>query len=131
MPRPIHFEIHASDPQRLIDYYSELFGWRFDRWGEVPYWAITTAAGDAGEPGIDGGLMLREGPAPLVDAPLNAMPVTVGVEDCADCLARAVELGGTEAMGVSPIPGIGWLAYIIDPDGNKFGIMQPDPTATM
>jgi predicted enzyme related to lactoylglutathione lyase len=75
--------------------------------------------------------MLREGPAPLTDAPLNAMPVTMGVGDCADCLARAVELGGTEDMGVSPIPGIGWLAYIIDPDGNKFGIMQPDPTATM
>jgi predicted enzyme related to lactoylglutathione lyase len=27
------------------------------------------------------------------------------------------------------IPGVGWLAYCIDPDGNTFGIMQNDPKA--
>ena len=25
----VHFEIHASEPQRLIDFYAELFGWKF------------------------------------------------------------------------------------------------------
>ena len=25
----VHFEIHASEPQKLIDFYSELFGWKF------------------------------------------------------------------------------------------------------
>jgi predicted enzyme related to lactoylglutathione lyase len=28
-----------------------------------------------------------------------------------------------------PIPGIGWLAYIKDLDGNILGIMNPDPSA--
>jgi predicted enzyme related to lactoylglutathione lyase len=28
-----------------------------------------------------------------------------------------------------PIPGVGWLAYIKDPDGNIIGLMQPDPKA--
>lgn len=27
------------------------------------------------------------------------------------------------------IPGIGWLAYCTDPEGNTFGIMQNDPKA--
>ena len=27
MPRPIHFEIHADDPQRAIAFYTGVFGW--------------------------------------------------------------------------------------------------------
>ena len=38
----VHFEIHASEPQVLIDFYGELFGWTFSRFGEVPYWIIDT-----------------------------------------------------------------------------------------
>jgi predicted enzyme related to lactoylglutathione lyase len=25
----VHFEIHAFEPQRLIEFYRELFGWKF------------------------------------------------------------------------------------------------------
>jgi len=28
-----------------------------------------------------------------------------------------------------PIPGVGWLAYAKDTEGNIFGIMQPDANA--
>jgi predicted enzyme related to lactoylglutathione lyase len=28
-----------------------------------------------------------------------------------------------------PVPGIGWLAYLKDTEGNVFGVMQPDPAA--
>jgi predicted enzyme related to lactoylglutathione lyase len=28
-----------------------------------------------------------------------------------------------------PIPGVGWLAYCKDTEGNVFGIMQDDPQA--
>jgi predicted enzyme related to lactoylglutathione lyase len=41
MPRPIHFEIHAADPERAIAFYQALFGWEFSRWeGPRPYWII-------------------------------------------------------------------------------------------
>ena len=29
MPRVIHYEIHASEPESLIAFYSGLFGWSF------------------------------------------------------------------------------------------------------
>lgn len=29
----VHFEIHASEPQQLIDFYSELLGWTFQDYG--------------------------------------------------------------------------------------------------
>ena len=58
MNRPIHFEIHASDPERAITFYRELLGWQFTRWeGAWPYWLIKT--GEPGQPGIDGGQMPR------------------------------------------------------------------------
>jgi len=28
-----------------------------------------------------------------------------------------------------PIPGVGWLAYAKDTEGNTFGMMQPDVNA--
>ena len=57
MPRPIHFEIPAENPQRAMQFYETLFGWKFQKWeGDSDYWLITT--GDS-QPGIDGGLMRR------------------------------------------------------------------------
>ena len=61
MPRPIHFEIPAENPQRAIGFYTNVFGWKFSKWdGPMDYWVIST--GQAPEPGIDGGLMLRRDP---------------------------------------------------------------------
>ena len=39
----VHFEIHASEPQRLIDFYSELLGWKFTQFGESPTGPSTPA----------------------------------------------------------------------------------------
>ena len=44
----VHFEIHASEPQKLIDFYSELLGWKFSQFGDVPYWTIDTGEGAIG-----------------------------------------------------------------------------------
>ena len=38
---------------------------------------------------------------------------------------RAVELGGVEAVPASDWPGIGRGGYLLDPDGNLFGIISP------
>ena len=61
MPRPIHFEIPAENPERAMQFYSTVFGWKFNKWeGPMDYWIIST--GQPGEPGIDGGLMPRRDP---------------------------------------------------------------------
>ena len=128
MSRVVHFEIHASQPERLIAFYSSLFGWRFEPWGPPGiYWVIYT--GSAGEPGIDGGLVPRRGPTAAEGQPVNAFVCTVDVASAKDALARATTLGGTIAVPVMAVPGVGWLAYAKDPDGNIFGMMQADPKA--
>lgn len=128
MPRPIHFEIHASDPERVQDFYRKLFGWQFQKWeGPMEYWLVTT--GPDAEPGINGGLLRRQG-APAADGQaVNAYVCTVGVDSVDKALGTAGELGGTVAVPKMPVPGMGWLAYVKDPDGNIVGIMQMDPSA--
>jgi uncharacterized protein len=60
MPRVVHFEIHAVDPERAISFYKKMFSWTFQKWeGPMPYWLITT--GNDNEPGINGGLLPRQG----------------------------------------------------------------------
>ena len=128
MPRLVHFEIHADDPDRASGFYGELFGWTFTRWdGPVDYWLITT--GPDGEPGINGGLMKRMGPPPADGQPVNAFVCTVDVPDLDARVAKAMALGGTVAVPKMPVPGVGWLAYVRDLDGNILGLMQPDHAA--
>ena len=64
--RVIHFEIHASDPERAIRFYETVFGWTFSKWMDEPfsYWGVMTAPEGAEEPGINGGLIKRKGAPP-------------------------------------------------------------------
>lgn len=125
----IHFEIHASQPQRLIDFYSQLLGWTFSKFGEMDYWAIQTDEGaigmDSPGAGINGGLTLRRGPGPQAGAPVNGANLVIGVEDVDGLFAKGLELGGAEAVAPNDLPGVGRLAYLLDPDNNVFGLISP------
>ncbi len=129
MPRVVHFEIHAEDPARAVRFYEQLFGWQFTRWegGAMEYYLVRT--GDSAQPGIDGGLLRRQGGAPIEGAAVNAYVCTVDVDSVDAAVASLGRLGGTVALPKMPIPGIGWLAYGKDTEGNIFGMMQADPTA--
>ena len=126
----VHFEIHASEPQRLIDFYTELLGWKFTQFGDLPYWSIETGDGSIGmnSPGrgINGGLTQRQGPAPQTGAPVNGCDFVVGVDGSVDDLfAKGLALGGTEALALSDMAGVGRVGYLLDPDGNVFGLISP------
>ena len=121
MPRPVHFEIPAGDPERTIDFYGKVFGWKFTKWdGPIEYWLIST--GKSPEVGIDGGMLRRQYPnQPCVN--------TVGVENLDKTIESVLASGGALAVPKMPIPGMGWLAYCKDLDGHIFGMMQPDSSA--
>ena len=127
MPRPIHFEIQAENTERAIKFYRDLFGWEFSQWGKEPYWLVKT--GEKDTPGIDGGLMLRQGPAPAEAQAVNSFVCIVDVAD-ADAMAKRIpEAGGKVVVPKMPIPTVGWLAYAKDTEGNLFGFMQMDANA--
>ena len=126
----VHFEIHASEPSKLIAFYSELLGWTFTQFGEMAYWAIGTGEGaidNSGAPGrgINGGLTERRGPRPEIGAPVNGCNIVVGVDDIDALFAKGLALGGTEALPLEDMAGIGRVGYLLDPDGNVFGLISP------
>lgn len=126
MPRVIHFEIHADDPERAVNFYQSLFAWQFQKWGgPMDYWLITT--GPTSQPGINGGLLKRHGP--IDGQAVIAYVCTVDVPNVDDYVKKVTDLGGQIALPKMPIPGVGWLAYAKDTDGNIFGMMQNDPAA--
>jgi predicted enzyme related to lactoylglutathione lyase len=126
MPRVVHFEIHASKPERAVTFYEKVFGWTFQKWeGPMEYWLIVTGPDD--KPGINGGLVRRRGE--IDGQAVIAYVCTVDVEDVGKSTATVEQHGGSIAVPKMPIPGMGWLVYCKDTEGNIFGMMQADPNA--
>lgn len=115
MPRVVHFEIYGENPTQLINFYEKVFNWKFEKWGPLDYWIIKTGEG----PGIDGGLGTQKNPS------VN----TIDVPDVDEYLKKIKGNGGIVVSPKMTLPGIGYLAYFKDPQGNVFGIMKDDPTA--
>jgi predicted enzyme related to lactoylglutathione lyase len=115
MPRVVHFEIYGDKPEQLIDFYSKVFGWKFEKWGSMEYWIIKTGEG----PGIDGGLGKEKGPS------VN----TIDVPDVDAYLEKIKKAGGIVVTPKMTLPGVGYLAYFKDMHDNVFGIMKNDPNA--
>lgn len=126
MPRVIHFEVHAENPERAIQFYSGTLGWEFTKWdGPAPYWLIKT--GPDSQPGINGGLVPRRG---VIDGQaVIAYVCTVDTPSVDDYVKKILAAGGSIALPKMAIPGVGWLAYCKDTEGNIFGLMQADPKA--
>lgn len=126
MPRVVHFEIHAQDPERALAFYQGVFGWTSNRWGEAPYWLLSSGAEG---PGIDGALILRRGPPPADGQAVNAFVCSVDVPDADATVAAVVAHGGTVAVPKMALPGVGWVAYVKDTEGNLLGVYQYDANA--
>jgi len=126
MGRVIHFEIHAEDPARAIAFYTELFSWEFAKWdGPMDYWLIKT--GPDGSPGINGGMVRRQG---IIDGQaVIAYVCTIDVASIDQFVKSVPAKGGQIVLPKMPIPGVGWLAYAKDTEGNIFGMMQADKSA--
>jgi predicted enzyme related to lactoylglutathione lyase len=121
MPRVVHFEINADDPERALRFYERVFGWDFTKWeGPMDYWLIKT--GEEDEPGIDGGLMRRQDPNAAVIDTIDVPSVDVYVK-------KVQENGGEIVQPKTAVPGVGYVAYVKDTEGNPFGIMESDESA--
>ena len=136
MNRPVHFEIHATDPEALIKFYGEVFGWTFPVWMETPvkYWGVVTGPrmdepDFAKNPGINGGLLKRHGTGPAQGAAVAAFICTVQVDDYDSTHDKIMAAGGTVALPKAAIPGMAWQGYYLDPDNNIFGLHQADKEA--
>ena len=122
MARVVHFEIHADEPDRAIKFYETSLEWQFVKWdGPGEYWLITTGSLD--QPGINGGLMRRQ--VSLSGDGVKAFVCTVQVESIDDLASKVQGNGGKVSTSKFMVPGVGWIGYFEDTEGNTFGAIQP------
>ena len=107
-------ELATSDVAGSKEFYSKLFGWTAE---DIPGMDYTMF--NVGEQSVGG----------MVDksAHCDGPPLWVSyihVADVRASLAKAVELGGKEMMGVTEVPEMGSFAMLEDPQGGKFALWQ-------
>jgi uncharacterized protein len=115
----VHFEIPADDPNKLSEFYNELFGWKIEQVPDMDYWMITTAPD--GE-GVNGGMMTRQ-------APQQQIMNYVWVESVDDFSDKVVSLGGKILVPKKEVGDMGWFAVCQDPQGNVFALWQVQEAA--
>jgi predicted enzyme related to lactoylglutathione lyase len=123
MNSPSFFEIQATNPKKLVDFYSNVFGWKFTEQKGLPieYYAIETD-------GIRGGLLQR--PVPITPmSGTNAFTCSMEVTDFDMTAEKIMKEGGQVAMDKFAVPGKCWQGYFLDTDGNVFGIFEVDAKA--
>jgi predicted enzyme related to lactoylglutathione lyase len=118
----VHFEIPADDVEKLSKFYSKLFGWKIIRMpGPVEYWGIKTVPTDEEgmllRNGVNGGMMKRQNSE---HKPVNY----IAVESVDEYSKKIEELGGRVIVPKMAVPGVGWWAMALDPDGNQFAIIE-------
>ena len=114
MGRVIGFELSSQEPEKAAEFYSKVFGWEVagPRWD---YWSVTT--GSLEKSGIDGGI--GKGPS---DYPHGAR-IQIEVNSIDEAIAKAKSNGAMivrEKMEFADF----YLAYLVDPVGIGFGLIQ-------
>ena len=115
---PIWYEYHSSDADRAQAFYEHVFGWQVAASGDVDgldYRIISSPDGD----GLGGLMPVMEG-TPQGPGWL----FYVGVDDVDAAVATAQGAGGTLHMDPIDMPGVGRMALLADPSGQRFYAMR-------
>jgi predicted enzyme related to lactoylglutathione lyase len=116
----VWFEIPADNIERAKTFYSELFGWKIEKFpGSMEYWHIDT---DGGSDTPDGGLMERQHPQQGITSYVSVP----SVDQFSDKVER---LGGRIFLAKTAIHQMGYFAICQDTENNTFGLWEKNPEA--
>ena len=124
MNTPSYFEIQADDIRRALEFYKEIFAWKFTKAEGTPteYWRIETD-------GLRGGLLKRPAQKPPDMSGTNAFTCSIEVANLDEVASYIIANGGKIALEKFAIPGVCWQGYFLDTEGNVFGLFQVDKEA--
>lgn len=118
----VHFEIIGKNPERLRNYFGELFGWRFDLSSPVAE-AVSEPAnyGFVGRVPTPDGTGIPGGVGGGAGYPAHVV-FYVGVPDVEAALREAERLGGQRQLGPERAPTGLVIGHFTDPEGNLIGV---------
>ena len=109
-------ELYTDDAKKAGAFYQELFGWTGEDFpGNANYTVLKR--GDA----MAGGMM--EKTPDMKDVP-NHWTVYYGVADLDAAVAKIQSLGGKLMHGPMEVEGVGRMAFVTDPQGANFAVLQ-------
>lgn len=116
-----NFEIYGTHPDKLADFYRQVFGWQIEKMEGIDYWRVTTASSENNS--LNGGLTYRNIPN------FKGFLLYVNVNSSDDALEKILKLGGSIVRPKTAVPRAGWVTIVADPEQNIFGIWQADTNA--
>lgn len=133
----VHFEMGYQDRQRMVDFYTKVFGWKAQVMGpEMGNYVVaqTTDTDEQGmvkAPGTINGGFYQKTSDPISQAP----SVVISVDDVHQAMQEveaaggkilgAMQADGSRSMEPQDIPGVGLWISAMDTEGNRFSILQP------
>jgi uncharacterized protein len=130
MNKVTHFEIVATDLARAMDFYVNVFDWRFEKWEdsdpEMEYWMVLTVP--ANTPGAINGGLRKEFVTEIKErtVSVNAFVCTVEVISIDEILHKIEKHGGEILMPKMYMQKVGHLAACLDSEGNVFSVLEPE-----
>jgi len=114
-----HFEIPANDVERLSKFYSDVFGWKFEKMpmGGMDYWMITTGPARGRNRGVGGGMYKKQ---MEIEMPRNY----IAVDKIDKAIETFIAAGGKMLVEKQEVPGMGWSFIGVDPEGNSVGLFE-------
>ena len=121
MNQVVHFEIPVDNTEVAKEFYS-IFGWELIDMPEMDYVGVRTTPVNENRmpknPGaINGGMMKRS-------EKVKSTVIAIQVDSVDAYIEKVISKGGKLEMPKMEIPGMGYYAYISDPEGNILGLWQ-------
>ncbi len=123
----VHFEMPYEDSERLVKFYTKVFGWQMQKLGEDMGEYVLAATTEIDEnkmvkrPGaINGGFFPKK-----PDWPDQYPSVVIAVDDIKQAMKKVVGAGGKVLDEPMEIPGIGQYVSFTDTEGNRVGMLEP------
>ena len=138
MPTIVHFEIPADDVDRAKKFYSELFGWKMEKWpgtdskdissssSNMEYWIISTTDSKGNKASIGGGMMKRQEQQQHHHEHITNF---IDVNSVDEYSSKIQKLGGKVVVSKMAVPGMGYFAVCHDTENNSFGIWESNDSA--
>ena len=109
----VHIEFSASDPEKSAQFYESVFEWKITKFPNMEYISFSGGSGPGGGfPPTTG----RVKPGDVF--------VYIEVESIEATLAKVESLGGKTWVPKYTIPGVGDMAFFLDPSGNKVALIK-------
>ena len=118
LPTIVHFEIPTDDSERAKKFYTDLFGWKIEKWpgtddsqltsaaGQpMEYWIVTTTD-DKGNKALGGGMMKRQ-------MPEHQITNFIDVKSVDEYSSKVEKLGGKVVAPKHAVPGMGYFALCL------------------